>query len=485
VKTPFFKKILSRLPDAPGVYFFLGKHKEVLYIGKATSLRDRVRSYFVQDLLVTRGPKLQLMIERARNIKWQTTDSALEALLLESYLIKKHQPPYNTDEKDDKSYSYVVITKEKFPRVLLMRGKDLFDERADEGDFSTLETFSGTLFSSEGKKREKVSRESAVALGRRKVMKLPSSASLTYRKASFKYIFGPFPQGGSLREALKIVRRIFPFRDKCVLAESIDDSSKIKPCFNHQIGLCPGVCAGKITAREYAKTIRNIKLFFEGKKARLVRQIEKEMKEAAKRLEFEKAGELKNTLFALGHIQDVSLLKNDWREHVLSLDQAGPSGAVSLDDATSLTSRIEAYDAAHMAGKDVVGVMVVMEDGVVNKQEYRQFKIRVESANDLANLEEVLTRRFTHQEWRFPTLIVVDGFDLQIKTAQKVLSGIGIEIPVVGVVKDERHKPREILGPKDLAEKYRDQILLANSEAHRFAIQFHRKRRAKTFLRKA
>src|SRR3990167_2238308 len=120
-----FKKLAKKMPDTPGVYFFLDKAKKVLYIGKATSLRDRVRSYFAPDLLATRGPLITAMLQKARSIDWRNTDSVLEALILEANLIKNYKPKHNTDLKDDKSWNYVVITKEDFPRVLLVRGKEL------------------------------------------------------------------------------------------------------------------------------------------------------------------------------------------------------------------------------------------------------------------------------------------------------------------------------------------------------------------------
>jgi excinuclease ABC subunit C len=403
-KTVFQKK----LPDTPGVYFFMDENGDILYIGKATSLRARVRSYFSHDIASTRGPKIVTMIKKMTDVRWRTTDSVLEALLLEAQLIKKHQPPYNTDEKDDKSFYFVVITKEQFPRVLLVRGRDM-QKKAD------------------------------------------------YK---VKYTFGPFPQGGSLKEALKIVRKIFPYRDVC---KPLSD----KFCFNAQIGLCPGVCGGEMNALEYAKTIRNIKLFFEGKKSLIIKTLEKEMGKYAKELNFEKAREVKKTLFALSHIYDVSLLRKD----VAYLD---------LGD----SFRIEAYDVAHLSGKDVVGVMTVLENGLPNKNEYRQFKLSIERNNDVKNLEEILMRRLKHTEWRMPDLIVVDGFDLQINVARMVLDNFGMNIPVVGVVKDTHHNPKGILGDNNLAEKYHDTILLANSEAHRFAIAFHRKRRAKSFLKR-
>ena len=120
-----FKKRMSTLPDGPGVYFFLDARKKILYIGKATSLRSRVRSYFAADLHRSRGPLIVEMVKKAASIEWRATDSVLEALILEANLIKRHKPKHNTDLKDDKSWNYVVVTKEDFPRVLLVRGKEL------------------------------------------------------------------------------------------------------------------------------------------------------------------------------------------------------------------------------------------------------------------------------------------------------------------------------------------------------------------------
>jgi excinuclease ABC subunit C len=442
----------------------------ILYIGKATSLRDRVRSYFTQDLSVTRGPKIVRMLERATDIRWQTTDSVLEALLLESHLIKRHQPPYNTDEKDDKSYTYVVVTREKFPRVLLIRGRDLVVARegASESVLGALEDFSGTVPARSG--REKASREAGATLGRRQATKTLSLGHS--RKSPYKYIFGPFPSGGALKEALKIVRRIFPYRDKCLPAVALAKEglpATAKPCFNAQLGLCPGVCVGKVDAREYAKTIRNIRMFFEGKKGTLVKRIEREMHEAARQMQFEKAHEMKKTLFALGHIRDVSLLKKDF------LRETSPAGARE-------GLRFEAYDVAHLSGREVVGVMTVVEGGERRPSEYRKFILQVEQNNDVASLEEILRRRLQHHEWPLPDLIVIDGGAAQLQTAERVLGEYGLPIPLVSVVKDERHQPRDILGPVEWTGAHREAILLANSEAHRFAITFHRARRKKGFL---
>lgn len=406
-----------KLPDASGVYRFIGARGKILYIGRATSLRSRVRSYFAPDIGEKRGSAISQMIEEAKMVKWEETDSVLEALILEARLIKKYQPKYNVKEKDDKSFNYIVITKEDFPRVLLMRGRELHTT-----NYQLLTTF------------------------------------------------GPFPRGALLRDAMRIIRKIFPFRDTCTpLSKSDFNSGKRKSCFNAQIGLCPGVCSGVINKKEYGTIIKHLSLFLNGGKKLLIRTLEREMKTAAKRKEFERASELKRTLFALTHIQDVALMKN-----ADSADKAHADGG---------GFRIEAYDVAHISGTSMVGVMTVVEDGDVEKNEYRKFKIKtVRGADDTASLAEVLQRRFGHQEWRYPRLIVVDGGVAQKNRAERVLKEMGIEIPVVSVVKDERHRPRNILGNRSYTQKYEREILLANAEAHRFAISYHRKVRSRTLF---
>jgi excinuclease ABC subunit C len=408
-----FKKL--KLPDKPGVYFFKDK-KGILYIGKATSLKDRVKSYFGKDLIETRGPLLVDMVFKAEKIDWQETDSVLEALILEANLIKKYQPYFNTKEKDDKSFNYVCITKEQLPRVTIVRGKELQE------------------------------------------------------KKNIKNIFGPYPSGTQLREAIKIIRRIFPF---------LDDKSKNYLEFYKQINLVPDLEDRKL----YLQNIKNIKLFFEGKKKKVLKNLEKEMKAYSKTREFEKAGEIKRQLFALQHINDIALLKSSTSSNFSPL-RPSPAEWDPRGQKIERSFRLEAYDIAHMGGKNMTGVMVVVENGEVNKNEYRKFKIRTQSdANDTGALKEVLERRLAHTEWTYPGLIGLDGSTAQINAAKKVLQKMNIEIPIVSVVKDERHKPKDIMGDKTFALKYEREILLANSEAHRFAIAYHKKMRNKNFLK--
>ncbi len=399
------KEFLSKLniPDNPGVYFFLYK-KKIIYIGKATSLKSRTKSYFSKDLINTRGPITVDMVGKADNLKWMETDSVLEALILESNLIKKYQPYHNIREKDDKSFNYVCITKEELPKILVVRGKDL-----------------------EQKKRE------------------------------FSDSFGPYTNGLQLREALRIIRPIFPF---------LDDKSKTGYEFYRQVGLVPDISEeGKI--KIYKENIKNLKLFFQGKKKEIIKNLKKEMKTLAQRQEFERADIVKRQIFALEHINDVALLKKD------NLTISSPD----------FVNRIEAYDIAHMSGKNMAGVMTVVENDEPAKNEYKKFKIRTQGdANDTGALREVLERRLNHQEWRYPSLIVVDGGVAQLNAAKSVLIKMDIKIPVVAVLKDERHKPKDILGDSDLVSKYKHAILLSNSEAHRFGIAYHKNMRNRNFL---
>ncbi len=399
------------------MYFFLGppkrgeggkKRSEILYIGKATSLKDRVRSYFSGNVIETRGPLIEQMLRDFDDIKFQKTDSVLEALILEAKLIRQHQPPANVLGKDDRSFNHVVITDEEFPKIMIIRQREMES------------SFTGPI----------------------------------------KKTFGPFTNGRQLKEALKMVRKMFPYRgNKCKPGQA-------RPCFERQINLCPGVCTGEISQKDYAKQIKKIILFFEGDKKKLIKSLEREMRAYAKDREFEKADMVKRQIFALRHIQDVSLIKSAERM---------PLSAV----------RIESYDIAHLSETNRVGVMTVVEGGKIKKSDYRKFKIQTREMGDVAALSEVLKRRLKHNEWPSPDLIVVDGGIQQKNVMEKVLLERSLHIPVVAVVKDEKHRPREILGVNETRDarrelrNYEKQILLANAEAHRFAIAFHRRRRNK------
>lgn len=392
------------LPDGPGVYRFIGAKNDVLYVGKATTLRDRVKSYFAKDLAEVRSPLIAKIIAAAVRVETEETDSVLEALILEAKLIKKFEPIGNTEQKDNKSWNYVVITKEAYPRVLVAREREL---------------------------------------------------STKFSTSIIKELFGPFPSGGQLREALRIIRKIFPFFDSPFSVDGKLSSSQEKTLrFNQTIGLYPS----NFNEKEYAKTVRAISDLFSAKKVLLIQRLEKEMYAYAKKEEFERAEERKRQVFALRHIQDVTLIKEELRRPMTA------------------EFRIEAYDTAHIRGEAPRGVMAVVIDGEAAPKEYRTFTIRVAKAgDDYAALDEIITRRAKHREWSFPQLIVIDGGRAHLNRAKKTLKDAGIVADVVAVVKDEKHRPREILGPGALTITHEPAILLANSEAHRFAIGRHRR----------
>jgi excinuclease ABC subunit C len=405
------------LPETPGVYVWRDVEGKILYIGKATSLRDRVRSYFSGDVIKTRGAHIVDMVFKASTVTYQETMNALEALILEANLIKKYKPYYNTKEKDDKSFNCVAITKGPpaggFPMVLLVRQKDI-------------DTKNKTV----------------------KVLRDP-------KPISYDVVFGPYPNGGTIKEALRLLRPIFPFRD---LASSKKDNS----VFYRQIGLAPDT-TNKDAQVQYKKTISRLKMIFQGKFQSLLSGLKKDMMAAAKKEHFELANELKQKVFSLEHIQDISLIKRDL-----------VSGVPGEE------FRLEAYDIAHISGSSMVGVMTVVTNATSQKGEYRKFIIRgFTKANDAGALREMLVRRFSHPEWLFPQALVVDGNAIQSNVAKEVLHSLALDIPIIAVTKDERHRPKAITGPKDLVETHKYAILLANSEAHRYGITFHRARRSK------
>lgn len=406
MKLQEFKKL--NIPKNPGVYFFK-KDNEILYIGKATSLKDRVGSYFGADLISTRGPALLDMVTQSKNIEWIETDSVLEALILEAELIKKHQPKYNTKEKDNKSFYMVGITDDVLPRVIMIRARNI------------------TL-------KDEI------------------------KKLNIKYTFGPYPNGGALRDAMKIIRRIFPYIDG-------DSLKKDNQEFYRQLGLTPDTRENTVS-EAYQENIKHIRDFFAGKKKKILVELEKKMYSAAKEQKFERASLIKKQIFALTHINDVALMKKEY-----------------FDFNIGNSARIESYDIAHMSAKNMVGVMTVVLGSQKAPNEYKKFIIRGNSgADDTKALREILERRFNHEEWGIPDVVVIDGGQAQLNVGQQVLKELEKNIPVVSVLKDERHKPKDILGDKGIVEKYKEQILLSNAEAHRFAITFHREKRGKNFL---
>lgn len=407
------KTLHKNLPDSPGVYLMKGTRGKVLYVGKAGNLRRRVSSYFMK----AHDSKIERLLGEIKKINYQKTDTAIEALILESQLIKKYEPPYNAREKDDKSFLYVEVTKEKFPRVLLVRGKQL-----------------------------------------------KAGLSRGARRAEW----GPFTSATSIREALRIIRKIFPFH--------VHPPEKVgkfnRACFEYEIGLCPGTCVGLINRTDYLKNIRNIKLLLQGKKRLLLKKLESEMKAASRQLEFEKAEKLRRQIFALRHIRDVALLseENPQFPGIKSQRIEGPA-----------LSRVEGYDISNISGTSAVGSMVVFQNGKPNTDEYRKFKIStITSSNDVGMIKEVLRRRFKNP-WPYPSLILIDGGRGQVNAAKGVLNEFGLDLPVAGIAKGPSRKKNDFFGYK-LTKREKEILVKVRDEAHRFALSYHRKVRNARFI---
>lgn len=388
---------IKKFPDICGVYLMRDSRRKILYIGKASSLKRRVLSYFQRP----QETRIEKMLEQVSTIDTLKTDSVIEALLLENELIKKYQPKYNVKLKDDKTYLGIYITKEEWPKVMPAR----ITEKLPPGEF-----------------------------------------------------YGPFPSANQVRDALQIIRKIFPFRYSC-------EPMSGKACFEYHMGLCPGVCAGKISKEEYNKTVKEIKMFLKGRKKKVISEIEKDMKNAARNLDYEKAAKLRDRVFALRHIHDVALISNEDFNPQMEED---------------IPHRIEAYDISNISGAFTVGSMVVFTDGLIDKNQYRKFQIKgVKGINDIEGLKEILIRRLKHKEWPYPDLILVDGGKGQVNATAEVLEENKINIPVVGIAKGPDRKKNEIINFQNI--KINPALIIKiRDEAHRFAIEYYRLKHRKS-----
>ncbi len=402
------KEKIKDISSNPGVYIFKNKAGDILYIGKATNLKSRVSSYFNGNGKGENRP-VRYAIDKISGIETRETDSVLEALILESNLIKKYQPKYNVDLKDDKSFAYAVITKEKFPRVVILRKTELEEN-----------------------------------------------------KSIIKYLFGPYTSKKQLEIALKIIRKIFPYHSNKQPTE--------KGCLDYQIGLCPGPYAEAISQTDYLKNIRDIRMILNGEKKSLVKKLEREMKEYSRRNKFEKAGEIRNRIFALQHIRDIALISRDIEQK-----------------ASEANIRIEAYDISNISGQHAVGSMVVFKNNEPDKSQYRKFRIKtIQGADDVGMMWEVLIRRF-HNDWPKPDMILLDGGRGHFNMGTEILRTFHLDIPVMAVAKGPDRKNLDLRFDKDnrlIQDMLKNKSLIKRimDEAHRFAISYHKKVRKKNFI---
>ena len=537
---------LDKLPQKPGVYTMKDVTGRIIYVGKAKVLRNRVRQYFQKS--ANHSLKTQLMVSKIYDLDYIICDSEMEALVLESNLIKENKPRYNILLKDDKHYPYIKITmNEEYPRMLFVR---------------------------------RIENDGA------------------------RY-FGPYPSGYSIKETMELLKNVFllPHCKK----QFPRDLKKERPCIYYSMGRCNGICRGTVSPEEYRKTFRNIIKFLDGKDDEVIAALEEEMLEASQNLEFERAALLRDRAASvrrlgesqkvitesggdvdviavcaedslssaevfyirggrligrdsfdlstslnqeprqilsefvphfysrdnfvpqtilLSHYIDsmesveeylsekrgkrvyikvpvrgdnkktVDMAYNNARKNIENYKTVQVREKIRVESVTELAKalklevipdRIESYDISHISGTDSVASMVVFENGRSAKKEYRRFKIKtVEGANDTASLREVLLRRFTHEKRegdgkfdKLPDLILLDGGKGQLSTIKELFSEIGVDIPVFGMVKDDNHRTRALLGEE--GEVYLNPVssvfnLVANiqEEVHRFAIEYHR-----------
>lgn len=415
------KEKIKNFPDKPGVYLMKDQQGHVIYVGKALSLRKRVRSYFLK---FQPSIKTQIMLSYVRDIGHIETACEYDALILESNLIKQYKPRFNITLKDDKSFPYIKITREKFPRVFIGR-------------------------------RRKAEEDTG-----------PSTKSLRIDPSTTLRVdyFGPYTSSKLLRRALKILRKSFPF---CTCRRFPK-----KACLHYHLGLCAGPCQKKASKKAYLKIIKGLEDFLLKKDTELIDELSFKMRELVRCEKFEEAANVREQLEALSLF--ISLKKIDARK-TFSLDE----------DLLKLGFKkepliVEAFDISNIGSNQTVGSMAYFYKGRPDKNNYRRFKIKtVAGIDDYAMIQEVVRRRYERlllEKEKMPDLIIIDGGRGHLDAACVVLETLRLNIPMIAIAKRQEliytisHR-----GPIKLAgdSKVLQLIQRARDEAHRFALKYH------------
>ncbi|MDD5021454.1 MAG: excinuclease ABC subunit UvrC [Endomicrobiaceae bacterium] len=422
----------KNIPHLPGVYLMRDISANIIYVGKAKDLKNRITSYFHSDT----NSKSSSIITAMRTINYILCSSERESLILERDLIKKIQPYFNAMWKDDKSYPYIKLTiNEDFPRLIMSR-------------------------------------------------KLINDGAL---------YFGPYPQIMHIKKLIFWLNKIFKIRP-CKLyffENSLPQLSKVKSCLYYHTNLCYGPCMGHITSEEYKKNLAELELFLKGKFKKLESVWQKQMQQASHRQEYEKAKDIRDRLFAIKSMAErvtISQINIDELNQYISKTDALLELKEKLK-LKQLPNIMECFDISNTAGTNPVGSMVQFVNGKPNKSGYKRFKIQtVNQINDFAMIKEVVFRRYSsiiRKNEKFPDLIIIDGGKGQLAYAEQALNEIGIYIPLISLAKQQEEifimgKPKPINLPKNslglrILQSIRD-------EAHRFAITYHKLLRAKEFI---
>lgn len=413
------KQKLTKLPAAPGVYFHKNSEGEIIYVGKAAVLKNRVRQYFQKS---KKDVKTAALVAEIADTDWITVDTEMDALFLESEMIKRYMPKWNILLRDDKAVSYVRIDmNNEVPYVSFTRNP--IDDKA------------------------------------------------TY--------IGPFYGKSAVEKAVRMMRRIFPYYTKPYSGRKTLDTD---------LGLTPGIEIGKITAKDYKRNLRKLIRYLEGDRKKLVKDLEKTMRDEAAKGNYELAAEARDQLFGLRELKR-KIVFSDKEFLDISSDQA----LRQLQNLLGLERpprRIEGYDISHQSGKDVVGSMVAFINGTAARSEYRKFKIRTSTNDDLKSMQEVITRRLKHKEWEYPDLIILDGGVTQVNAVLPLVEPY--KIPVIGRDKSGDHsksagvkiiipgrEPVQLPSGSHIARL----IARVDEESHRFAITYHTLLKRKSMLK--
>ncbi|HTI50415.1 MAG TPA: excinuclease ABC subunit UvrC [Planctomycetaceae bacterium] len=420
-------------PTTPGVYLMKDARGRVIYVGKAVNLRSRASSYFTKAAAV--DLRTADLVREIRDIDFIPADSEVDALLLEARLVKDVQPQFNQELKDDKTFPYLeIFVREDFPRV----------------EFTRKPQSRGTR------------------------------------------LYGPFTSAKKLRGTIAVLQKIFRFRT-CAL--DIDETDErwhwFRPCLLASINQCTAPCNLRISKEEYRRDIERLKLFLDGKKDALLKQMREEMEQAARGLQFEKAARLRDELAALEALNLRGNLDEHVQPEVFYVDpKKGLAGLQKIFKLPALPRRIEGVDIAHLGGSETVASLVQFIDGLPFKHGYKRFRIRdVAGIDDFASIHEVVSRRLgrlVRDGESFPDILLIDGGKGQLNAALQAMQSLGITPPfTLGLAKQEEeiYLPGESSPRRLSRHSYALRLLqYVRDEAHRFAQHYHHLLRKKATL---
>lgn len=364
---------LKDLPSTPGVYFHKDKTEKIIYVGKAAVLKNRVRQYFQASR--SRDTKTEALVAEIYDVDWMEVDSEIEALFLEAELIRRYMPRYNILLRDDKSMIYIRIDY--------------------DNDYPTVGT-----------------------------TRRPLDDGARY--------FGPYLSAQSVRQALKLLRRIFPYATRQVVGQK-------RATLHYHLGLDPGLEENRTSLSQYRANLRKLIAVIEGKRNKIVHDLERDMKQAAKAQDFEQAAQLRNQVLSLKNL-DRHVIFSDKEFLDISKDHA-LNELIELLGLPAAPRRIEGYDISHQQGTDVVASMVVFVNGVSSKTDYRKFKTKINHNDDFYNMHETIGRRLSERNrklWGIPNFVLIDGGKGQLEAAVRARDEAGMSrIPFIGLAKRE------------------------------------------------